>query len=403
MKILQINAVYGNLSTGRTMQELSDFIIDNGHISYLAYKFANEDQNTFSFESNLEIKFHSLFSRITGLQAYFSRYSTNKLLEFIDLNKIDIIHLRNLHDNYINLNLLLSYCKIKNIPVVFTLHDSWFYNAKSSDFLDDIKEVDNNVYNYKTLNAMNNKSWFFDRSKKMIEDRKKITENMIYAAVGVSNWITDKAKNSYLGNASEIITISNWIDTTVFYPRKTYEPLKKKTQDKFIILGVASFWTENKGIDHFIQLSKNIKSDEIIVLVGSIDKSIELPSNIISITLTNESNILAEIYSTADVFLNLSPIETFGKVSAESMACGTPVITNKYSANPEIVSQDTGIILESITNAKIVDAISEVRSKGKLYYSQKCIDRVISNYNLETNCNQYLELYNRLNERRTTI
>lgn len=44
-------------------------------------------------------------------------------------------------------------------------------------------------------------------------------------------------------------------------------------------------------------------------------------------------------------FYQLSEEETFGKVTAEALACGTPVITNNKTANPELVDATCGITL----------------------------------------------------------
>ncbi len=105
--------------------------------------------------------------------------------------------------------------------------------------------------------------------------------------------------------------------------------------DKFVLLGVASEWTNRKGLSDFIELSSRLQGDETIVLIGYIDSRVKLPSNVIHINETHNAKKLAEYYSMADIFLNLSKEESFGKVTAEALACGTPVITNNLTANKE--------------------------------------------------------------------
>jgi glycosyltransferase involved in cell wall biosynthesis len=51
--------------------------------------------------------------------------------------------------------------------------------------------------------------------------------------------------------------------------------------------------------------------------------------------------MLAELYTAADVLLAASMGEGFGLPVAEAMACGTPAIVTNFSAQPEIVG-DTG-------------------------------------------------------------
>ena len=51
----------------------------------------------------------------------------------------------------------------------------------------------------------------------------------------------------------------------------------------------------------------------------------QLLKNIIDITRTNNVKELAEIYTTADVFVNPTLEEVLGLTNIEAQACGTPV------------------------------------------------------------------------------
>ena len=102
MKILQINAVYGISSTGRTTQELHEALIEKGYQSIVATSVSNrESERVFLIGKQWEKKVHGLFSRLFGLQGYYSIRATKKLLKWLQIEKPDIIHLRNLHANYI--------------------------------------------------------------------------------------------------------------------------------------------------------------------------------------------------------------------------------------------------------------------------------------------------------------
>jgi glycosyltransferase involved in cell wall biosynthesis len=54
---------------------------------------------------------------------------------------------------------------------------------------------------------------------------------------------------------------------------------------------------------------------------------------------------LALLYSAADVFVSTSHGEGFGLTMAEALACGTPVIAQKYSSIPEVVGPG-GILID---------------------------------------------------------
>ena len=109
MKVLQINAVYGFGSTGLIVKDIEECLIENGHEAYVAYAMANlEPRNGYRIGNKVDRKWHAVIARLFGGQAYASVWATKKLLKWIDNIKPDIVHLHNLHSNYINFNLLCS-------------------------------------------------------------------------------------------------------------------------------------------------------------------------------------------------------------------------------------------------------------------------------------------------------
>lgn len=237
---------------------------------------------------------------------------------------------------------------------------------------------------------VDNKSWFFDRTNKMWIDKKEWYESISnLAVVGVSNWITEEAKKSILKSANTIRKIYNWVDLDVFRPKT--EKIKK-FEDKFVILGVASIWNEKKGLDTFIELSSYLKDDEIVILIGELPQ-IDLPSNIVHIATINDIHELALFYSSSDVFLQLSMEESFGKVVAESLACGTPVITIDSTANKELVPEKCGIVIDEPDLDIIYDAITCIKNKKKNTYSEHCRQFAMENFDMNKRIDDYISLY----------
>lgn len=168
-------------------------------------------------------------SRITGLQGYFSKVGTKKLINFIRKQNPDVVHIRNLHSNYVNMPMLFEYLAVNNIATVVTLHDCWFFTGGHTHYVTD------NYYDWKkgfnkknrNKNLLSNKSWFFDQSEKIFYDQIKWFSNISKLAfVGVSNWVTEEAKKSKVTEGAIVQTIYNWIDTDVFKPTSSIE-LKK--------------------------------------------------------------------------------------------------------------------------------------------------------------------------------
>lgn len=394
MKIIQINAVNGLRSTGRTSVELADYLNDGGHDCYIAYSTGLPYYKGFKIGNPIDTKFHGLFSRLSGKQSYFSKNATQELLDYIEKINPDIVHLRNLHANYINLEMLLKFLTFKDIATVLTLHDCWFYTGKCTHYT--IDECDNwksGCGNCPRLKK-DNPSWFFDRTITMFKDKKELFNKIPrLAVVGVSDWITNEAEDSLLKSANILTRIYNWIDLEVFKPRKNNTKRNKlQLNDKFIILGVASGWSNSKGLDKFIELSKIINNDMKIVLIGNVDEEYELPNTIFHMKETHNVTELVDYYSAADVLLNLSPEETFGKVTAESLACGTPTITLNSTANPELIGERCGYVVENDIN-EVHDKIVKVKNNGKSFYSKSCINFAKSKFKKEDRINDYINLY----------
>lgn len=403
MKILQINAVNKIGSTGRNCYEISNFLIKKGSTCVTACSVGNGsyDKNEFIIGNKFDTKIHGLFSRISGMQGYFSIKATKKLLDYMGKFNPDVVLLGNLHGNYINLPMLLKYLSKKDIITVVVLHDCWFYTGKCCHYtIDKCYKWLEKCGNCPSLKKYN-KSWFLDRTEKMLNDKKNLFNAIPrLAVVGVSNWITKEAKKApVFKNAKEIIKIYNWIDSEKFYPRNI-EKLKEKLglKDYKILLCVASNWNAEKGIESIINLSYKLKENEKIIIIGSIIKDYRKKINekIIHIPATNSMDTLAEYYSIADVFVQTSLEETFGKVSAEALACGTPVVCFDSTANSELVGERCGFVVKVRDINEFYQKVEKILAKGKNFYSENCIKFAKDNFNKEKNIEQYIRLFQKM-------
>ena len=398
MRVLHINSVSYIKSTGRICSEIADYLNENGLEGYIAYSTGIPYEKCYKIGNLAEKKLHALFSRIFGLQAYFSKSGTRRLLNYIENLKPDVVHLHNLHSNYINFKILIEYLAENDIPTTITLHDCWFYTGKCTYY------TITNCYRWRNgcgdcpRLKNDNPSWFFDRTRKMYNDKKnELMRIRRLAVIGVSEWITNEARNSFLSSAKIMQRIYNWVDLDVFRPVDTIELRRKMNlNNKFIILGVASEWCDAKGLNKFVELAGCIQDDTVIILVGGMKPGINLPGNVIKITETHNANELVQYYSMADVFLNFSLEETFGKVSAEALACGTPVISNNSTANSEIVGEGCGYVLDNINIDNVMNALFIVRNKGKRYYSENCISFVRANFVKNERIHDHINVYQEL-------
>jgi glycosyltransferase involved in cell wall biosynthesis len=79
--------------------------------------------------------------------------------------------------------------------------------------------------------------------------------------------------------------------------------------------------------------------------------------------------------------------EPFGLVMIEAMACGTPVIANRSGSVPEVMSPETGYIVENVDEA--VTAVGKVREFDR----RKCRGTFEKRFTATRMAHDYLDLY----------
>ncbi|QFK72926.1 glycosyltransferase [Pradoshia sp. D12] len=401
MRVLQINSVYGVGSTGRIATDIDKILKKLGHESYIAFGRGqvNECDTVIKVGNNFDNYMHVAKTRLLDRHGFSSTYATKKFIkELEDLNP-DIIHLHNLHGYYLNIEILFDYLKIADKPVVWTLHDCWAFTGHCAyfDYINCDKWVNecNNCPQKNSYPA----SIFMDSSKENYNDKKNIfcgVRNM--TIVTPSKWLAGLVKKSFL-KEYPVEVINNGIDLNTFKHTNSTFREKYNLNNKFIILGVSSGWEKRKGLQYFIDLSKKVNSDNIIVLVGLSEAQLKnLPSNIVGITRTNSTKELAEIYSTADVFVNPTLEDNFPTTNLESLACGTPVITFDTGGSVESVNSDCGLIIPKGNLKCLLNGINEIQSKGKGEYSRQCIYQAMECFDKNKKFIEYIELYERLSK-----
>lgn len=397
MKVLQINSVCGIRGTGRICTDIADILTQNGHDCKIAYgrETVPYEHKKYSVRigSDLGVKIDALKSRIFDNAGFNSKRATKKFIKWVEEYDPDVIHLHNIHGYYVNVELLFDFLKRSNKPVIWTLHDCWPFTGHCAYF--------DFVGCNKWLTACENcpqkheypASLFADNSYKNYIRKKHIftgVKNM--TLLTPSNWLESHVKKSFL-NEYPIKVFNNGIDLSVFKPTESSFRQKHGLEHKKVVLGVASVWDRRKGLSDFLELSKFLDGSYRIVLVGLNKEQISsLPKNIIGLPRVLEASELAEIYSTADVFANLSVEETMGLTTVEALACGTPVVVYDRTAIPEVVDENTSIIVKHGDINELKTAVTSIQKQ-----SADCVERA-SNFDKNTRYNSILDLYLKLYE-----
>ena len=393
MIIAEINTGFRG-STGGIMLGTASLARENGHsvFTFSSYKNETPPKGHYYIGSKNSSLLNRIRSVFTGISEKGSTSATKKLIKKLDELGTEVLHLHNLHGWYLNVPLLFEYIRRKKLKVIWTLHDCWGFTAQCSHFEYEgcqkwrdgcFKCPRYRVYPYT----------YVDRTKKMWQLKKKWfsdVENL--TIVTPSKWLANLAKQSFL-KEYPIKVINNGINLDIFKPTESDFRKKYNLEDKKIVLGVASSWSNRKGLDVFIELSKRLPSNYQIVLVGTNDEvDKQLPNNIISIHRTNNQKELAEIYSASDVFANPTKEEVLGLVNVEALACGTPVVTFNAGGSPECVNENCGSIVEIDDIEAFEKEIIRI-CEEKPYAKEDCFAKA-REFDKNSKFKEYVELYN---------
>lgn len=403
-KLLQINPVLRpSTSTGRIMQEIGELVQKNGWESYLAYS-KGRDGLRISTSQILpvgdvwSVAWHGVMTRLFDRHGLASKKATENFIRRIQELAPDVIHIHNIHGYFLNYQMLFDFLSKSNIPVIWTVHDCWLYTGHCYHYdyagCDKWQSGCGNCPQKRKFPA----SWFYDRSARNWLDKRNAFTSMPHHRLlfaPVSKWLKSEMEKSFLKDY-ECRVVHNGIDTRVFAPSENADDIKKQfgLVGKHIILGVASIWSEEKGLKDFCKLSSYLSENKVIVLVGvSKEQKRLLNKNIIGIERTENISQMAQLYAAADVFVNPTWQDNFPTVNMEAISCGTPVITYKTGGSVEAITPETGAIVEQGDIEQLVVEIDKIISLGKSYFQVPCRQFALQHFGKEDNYNLYLKIY----------
>lgn len=399
MKVLQINAVYGYKSTGIIVKDIGETLQKVSDECYYAYQSSREPvKNGYRVGGTLSWKWHALYARLLGKQAYASKIATRRFLKWIDKVNPDIVHLHNLHSNYINLNILCDYLAKRAIPTVITMHDCWYFTGKCTHYSAVKCDKWQTSCGSCPLNKSEQPSLFFDCTSKVLEDKTKhLLKLKNLTLVGCSEWIANEAKKSKLQSAN-IQVVYNGVDTAIFTPHDSQIRNELGIENQFVILGMADKWCLEQNRDVVERLITSQDSNTKFVIVGCKEEQKEhfkSFNNVLALGYITDRNKLSDIYSAADVFVNLTRADTLPTVNMESICCGTPVITFNCCGGPELVDKDCGFIVEEGNVEQLISCVEAIKQQPLTFDVQKQHEK----FNKNECYKKYLEVYKNIGEK----
>lgn len=157
------------------------------------------------------------------------------------------------------------------------------------------------------------------------------------------------AADEYLGTRASISDIALGVDVSSITPRFLQRDDKKPF--RIVLCGRLSPEKQPElGIEAFRELAKHMDVSMRVIGDGPLRSSLERRARGLDITFVGHISQRAEVYRElrdADVALNLGKHETFGLMTLESLATGTPVVVVNNGASSEIVDMFSGLVTSS--------------------------------------------------------
>lgn len=334
MKVLQVNILFNQGSTGKIVADIHNTLINKNIESLVCYGTGPTftDKAIQKVAYHYELSFYRIWAHIMGLQYASGYLSTYRIIKIIKKEKPDIVHLHCINGFFVHIYKLFDFLKKNNINTVVTLHAEFMHTGSCGHAFE--------CERWKTGCGKCPQLWdaaysyFFDRTGTAWQKMNKAFEgfdNLVVTAV--SPWLTNRAIQSPILKNKNIITIENGIDTINNFHPKGFSRLKDyhKITDEKVILHVTAKFTNKeddlKGGRYIYKLAEKLKSQNIkILIIGSDDTTLKMPENMINVGKVLNQSLLAEYYSLADLTVITSKRETFSMPTAESLSCGTPVV-----------------------------------------------------------------------------
>lgn len=309
-----------------------------------------------------------------------------------EYKEADIIHLHWINGGLVNIKHLSKIHK----PIIWTMRDMWPMTG-GCHYSMECERYKIGCGQCQQLNSHH----VHDLSKRVFNRKLKyIPHNTKF--VGISNWLTERAKESFLLRNLEVNTIYNNIDVKSFFPvdkQSARKTLDIYTGKKIILAGSQNVNDFYKGFDKFIESIKSLDKDKyFLCFFGRLDPEVIDPLGFeyLSFGFLRDNVSLRLLYSAADVFVAPSIMDAFGKTLAESMACGTPVVCFDATGPKDIVDHHmNGYKAVPYDSHDLAEGIKWVLNSGDYRkLSQNAREKAIKCFDSTVIAKQYIELYN---------
>ncbi len=309
----------------------------------------------------------------------------------------DIVHLHWICGGMLKIEDL---AKIKK-PIVWSLHDMWAFTG-GCHYDEECGRYKENCGHCKVLGS-NKKN---DLSSRILNRKKKSLKKNNLVIIGLSQWLENAAKESYLLKNKKIINLPNPIDTNLFKPfdQKKARQLWNLPENKKLVLfgamGAAS--DPRKGYQKLIESLQKLHNRDIELVVFGSSEPKNKPNFKFKSHYTghlHDDVSLITLYNACDVMVVPSIQENLSNAIMESLSCSTPVVSFDVGGNGDMIEHNkNGYLAKPFDSNDLANGIKWVLANEERY-KQLCFatrEKIIKQFDSKKVAKQYIELYQSL-------
>ncbi|MEO0794565.1 MAG: glycosyltransferase [Verrucomicrobiota bacterium] len=287
---------------------------------------------------------HQLFCEQMQANVFYSSLETDHLVEQNEsVRKADIVHLH-WTSGLINWN---RFFPSISKPIVWTLHDMHSFLGG---------------FHYSTDQNRAPQALQSHNETVIKQQASLIGSAQNLSIVCPSQWLSKLAGDSFVHKNHPNLSIANGLDSKTFkpYPQPFARSVFNLPSDRKIIFFVAERLDDpRKGADLLLETLKQLDlPDEWMLVAAGAGKfdSTKLPIEYVG-TVADE-RLMALLYSAADLFVLPTREDNLPNVIAESLCCGTPVVSNAVGGVPEMIQSGVnGMLAEQVDSTSFGSAI----------------------------------------------
>lgn len=410
IKVVNVTSSLTGGGSGTATRRINDCLNANGVASSLW--LARPEIKSLVNKERMSARLRTIESKVryrvsSSVASAFSRKDgLDRSLAFMDSFRVD--ELNRLDTDIVSLHWTQGgFLSIRDIgrikkPIVWTLHDSWLFCG--AEHHPNYGHSSRYKQGYKELETMRKREVLVDIDRWCWNRKLKHLQNIGHV-IAPSTWMHSRAQEAELLRGRNIHLIPHPIDRDIFHKEdKSYARYSHGLpHDKQLILfGGASPWNDkNKGWHLFRESLMLLDIDRervAIVTFGAKNKSHGEIGGFQHISLPYiESELrLKELYSSADLLVVPSKVESFGLVAAEAQMCGLPAVGFQGSGLSDVIEDCiSGILLTERGARSLADCISKLLSDNTVLekMGREAVTSAQAKWGYEVIASKYREVF----------